>query len=106
MASIQVQSCMISLPVNSKSRADDPILHDLSPVPTRNNKILNAILDVLPSWDTSPIIWVDNCAYKISVVEVGAYYAVLLQMPLDMNYKPNGKEVYKVISKRTVKIVF
>lgn len=99
----RVTACFISLAVDNKA----PIIYDdLKQVGRKNNKILDAIMNAKSSWDKSPLIWVDNYPYKIRLIERSSSYAILLQMNVRIDYKKNGKEVYQVIDKRTVKITF
>jgi hypothetical protein len=106
---VGVSACFISLPVDAgciKDSKATSILNDLKQVGTKQNKVLDAIMASRNSWDKSPIVWVENYPYKIRVVELASSFVILLQMNVRIEYKNNGKEVYKVIGKRTVKIVF
>lgn len=104
-----VRSCFISLSVTygtQKLHEQDIIFQDLSPVRVKGNKVLIAILEAYDIWDRSPLIWIDNFPYKIKILKQTESYVDLLQMPVRIEYKNNGKECYTIISKRMVRIVF
>lgn len=106
-----VISCKISLPLTvgeekkDKARAEY-VLNNLRPVPVYQNKILDAIMCVYDKWETSPIVWVENSAYKVKLLNTVGNKVYLLQMPLQVSYKNNGKETYHIICKRKVEITF
>lgn len=102
-------ACFISRPVAAGSHMtpeQERILANLAPVNVRNNAVLTAILAARGRWAANPIVWVDNFPYKLKVVRETAGWVELLQMPVRVEYKTSGKEVYQVISKRLVRIVF
>jgi hypothetical protein len=82
------------------------ILNDFKRVSIYNNYILDAIIESYDNWDESPIIWVDNFPYKIKIIERTKHYVIMLQMTISMIFKNSGKQTYKVLSKRKVKIEF
>lgn len=104
-----VSACYISRAVGN-SPLNDPVtasvLADMKQVRVLDNKVLTAIMAFRDSWVSAPLLWVDNCPYKIRLQELTSRSAVLLQMSVNVEYKSNGKPIYHVINKRQVKIVF
>lgn len=106
--SAQVKTCAITLPVikdDSNSVAGKHLAKWMY-VPVANNKILTAILDARCNWDKSPVVWVNDCPYRIKVIKADADCVFLWQICLGVHYKRSGKECYHVINKRQVRIDF
>lgn len=104
-------ACKISLPVTvGEEKQDkvkaDRVLNNLRSVGVSHNRILDAIMCNYAKWEKSPIVWVENCAYKIKLLNTEGNKVYLLQMPLQISYKNNGKETYHIICKRKVEITF
>ena len=70
-----------------------------SRVSVNRNPILKAIMEVKDSWNSSPIIWVDNHPYRIQIINETKYQVLLYQMALFLN----GND-YLIINKRKVRI--
>jgi hypothetical protein len=75
-------------------------------VRTDDNEILDAILEVSNKWDASPIVWVKDMPYKIKLVHRTERYVVLYQYAINYKYSNTGKETYRPIAKRQVKLMF
>lgn len=104
----QVKTCAITVAV-TKEDHDELASKNLARwmyVPTANNKILAAILDARSNWDKSPVVWVENCPYRIKVITADDRCVFLWQICLGVHYKRSGKECYHIINKRQVKIDF
>lgn len=106
-----VYACRISRPVTSEELKADWVgceftLSDTFPVSVHRNRILDAIMERSDCWETSPIVWVENQPYRISLLERTERHAVLLQVCLGVYYKKSGKENYFVINKRKVELSF
>ncbi len=101
----KVKSCLISLPITNK---EDEIQksNDLANVSVHNNKILDAIMYEFVNLHNSPIIWVHDFPYKLKLISFTKSHIELWQISLKIFYKTSGKEYYKMISKRRVKIFF
>lgn len=101
-----VLTCAITRSVLMGDPNADKVLKSYSNVSVGRNPILSAIMDVFDKWEQSPIVWIDNYAYKIKLMERGRTHATLCQMSVDVRYKQNGKVTYKPINKRMVKLTF
>ena len=102
---------MITRAVSSEQFRQDKTVTELvfqsfKEVPVANNELLKAIMEVQHTWNTSPVVWVDDFPYKIKLVERTPRCALLCQMCLDFTMRNNGKKVYRVANKRMVKVVF
>ena len=105
-----VVSCYISKSVTpdeeKKNKAHSQIILDnMVQVNTKNNKILDAILEVSSKWDTSPIVWVANIPYKIHLVRRSDKCVILHQCAIRYHYSNSGKERYTCVAKRQVKLM-
>lgn len=82
------------------------ILNNMVQVRSKNNNILEAILEVSDKWETSPIIWVSDVPYKIQLIKRTESYVLLHQCAIRFHYSNSGKETYTRIAKRQVKLTF
>jgi hypothetical protein len=103
MATVVVKTCQITLPLDKDDTGND--MYKWMFVPAQKNKILDAIIEVRDKWHNSPVIWVNNCPYRIKVIAENNDTIILWQICLGVYYKRSGKECYHIINKRQVRIV-
>jgi hypothetical protein len=108
MNMMPVCACYISLPVEAKLGGEraEKVLNDMTPVRVKNNTILNEMMAHYTEWDKSPLIWIQGSAYRLKVLEQSQNHATMLQQNVQINYKSCGKQQFKILTQRKVRIVF
>lgn len=97
------KACFISRAVDAFDKGPhiDRVLKDLVRVSTQQNNILKAIMEVQHKWDTKPIVWVNELAYKIIIIKRNYNRVSMYQMSL--HFEGNR---YNIINKRVVEVHF
>lgn len=100
-----IKICRISLPVFKDTENPEKILNNLTDVPVENNRILTAIMNSKNKWESKPIVWIGDYAYKIHIIKNTPTNIELFQMALECTFKNNHKFSYKIVNKRKVQII-